>query len=179
MVLAMGTGSEVLEGSAEASTSVVKNIYVTDGQHRVLCISQQLPAGMKRSDGRWRLDQFELLTELYRGKTSALHEAIDARSGLRVAIKQYRKSRLSALNRAQVGREVQIHVRLHHPNIASLYAAFEDPERVYLVQEFAPGGDLFEALKRAPDMLYTETEAAARFIAPLLDALIYLHERVR
>eukprot|EP00879_Flechtneria_rotunda_P012674 GHRR01013233.1.p1 GENE.GHRR01013233.1~~GHRR01013233.1.p1 ORF type:complete len:863 (+),score=345.89 GHRR01013233.1:1839-4427(+) len=36
--------------------------------------------------------------------------------------------------RAQVGREVQIHVRLHHPNIASLYAAFEDPERVYLVQ---------------------------------------------
>lgn len=49
------------------------------------------------------INQFELLTELYRGKTSLLHEAIDKCSGSRVAVKQYRKAQLSPLNRCDCG----------------------------------------------------------------------------
>jgi hypothetical protein len=45
------------------------------------------------------VDQFELLVELYHGKTSMLHEAQHRASGQRVAIKQYRKSHLTPLSK--------------------------------------------------------------------------------
>ena len=35
-----------------------------------------------------------------------------------------------------------------HPNILRLYGYFYDDERVYLVLEYAPGGELYGALKK-------------------------------
>ena len=46
------------------------------------------------------------------------------------------------------------------------------------LQEFASGGDLFEALKHQPSMVFNEATAVARFMAPCLDALAYLQDRV-
>jgi hypothetical protein len=46
------------------------------------------------------------------------------------------------------------------------------------LQEFAPGGDLFEALKHQASMMYGELEAVGRFLQPCLQALAYLHDRV-
>ena len=45
------------------------------------------------------VDNFELHKELYRGKTSLLYMATDKQSGLPVALKLYRKKKLSTLNR--------------------------------------------------------------------------------
>ena len=56
-----------------------------------------------------------------------------------LAVKTYRKRRLSALNRRQVAREVAIHAQLGHPHVVALYAAFEDADKVYLLQEYAEG----------------------------------------
>lgn len=39
----------------------------------------------------------------------------------------------------QVTREIKIHSALRHAHIIDLYAAFEDADNVYLVQEFAYG----------------------------------------
>ncbi|WIA08896.1 hypothetical protein OEZ85_008316 [Tetradesmus obliquus] len=140
---------------------------------------------MKRKKVKWlrrsapmrHVDQFELVEELYHGKTSTLHEAQHRASGLHVAIKQYKKSHLTPLSKFQIEREVRIHITLRHPHIIELLAAFEDPEHVYLVQEFAPGGDLFEALKHQSSMMYGELEAVGRFMHPCLQALAYLHDR--
>jgi hypothetical protein len=46
------------------------------------------------------------------------------------------------------------------------------------LQEFAPGGDLFEALKHQASMMFRELEAVGRFLHPCLQALAYLHDRV-
>eukprot|EP00775_Hariotina_reticulata_P002434 gene2434-2738_t len=132
----------------------------------------------------WCIEQFEMLLELYRGKTSRLYKALDKCSGSYVALKQYRKAALSPLNRRQVEREMGIHVRQHHPNIIMLHAAFEDDNSYYLVQELAGGGaagdggggDLFEALKRQPGFKYSE-QAASQLVAQMLQALVYLHEQ--
>lgn len=43
--------------------------------------------------------------------------------------------------RAQVSREIEIHASLLHPNIVRLYAAFEDADGIYLVQEYAARGE--------------------------------------
>lgn len=70
-----------------------------------LCCSQSTPitfhfmAAMCGVPTRRRVDDFELHKELYRGKTSLLYSATDRRSGIPVALKLYRKRKLSVLNR--------------------------------------------------------------------------------
>ena len=46
----------------------------------------------------------------------------------------------------QVTREIKIHSALRHAHIIDLYAAFEDADNVYLVQEFAYGACTNSAL---------------------------------
>lgn len=47
------------------------------------------------------------------------------------------KAQLSLI--LQVNREIQLHSVLKHENIIDFYAAFEDTDNVYLVQEYAHG----------------------------------------
>ena len=55
--------------------------------------------------GPWRVEDFELHKQLYKGKASLLFRASCRVSGLAVALKLYRKARLSALNWFQVQRD--------------------------------------------------------------------------
>jgi serine/threonine protein kinase len=59
-----------------------------------------------------------------------------------VAVKMYHKDRMSGMNVRQVAREIEIHASLLHPHIIRLYAAFEDGDGIYLVQEYAAQGVL-------------------------------------
>lgn len=68
---------------------------------RTVFVSGSCPAAMSRV-GAWRLEDFELQRQLYKGKASLLYKAICRLSGLPVALKLYRKQRLSALNWYQV-----------------------------------------------------------------------------
>jgi hypothetical protein len=45
------------------------------------------------------------------------------------------------------------------------------------MQEFAPGGDLYEELKRCGGRMQA-SEAAHAYLAPFLAALVYLHGKV-
>ena len=132
-------------------------------------------SGLGREHGAaWRLEDYDLHRQLYKGKASLLYSATCRASGARVALKLYRKARLSELNWYQVAREVCLHSRLSHPHVVDLFAAFEDKDHVYLVQEYASGGDLYEALKRAGGKL-KESAVAGEVVAPCLDAVAYLH----
>lgn len=71
---------------------------------------------------------------MYRGRASALFKAVHRASQTLVALKLYRKKKLSVLNRCQVEREARLQTQLSHPHIVQLYAAFEDEKHVYMVQ---------------------------------------------
>jgi aurora kinase len=45
------------------------------------------------------VEDFDLHKELYRGKTSLVYMATDKQSGVQVALKLYRKRKLSTMNR--------------------------------------------------------------------------------
>eukprot|EP00798_Chlamydomonas_sp_ICE-L_P005086 gene5086-34884_t len=148
--------------------------HITEGpEPRTICVSPSIPASMIRST-IWKLEDFDLHKELYRGKTSLLYSATCKKSGMHIALKLYRKKKLSVLNRYQVEREIRIHISLDHENCIKLYAAFEDKKNVYMVQEFAGCGDLFEDLKRNGGQL-KEKQAVRDVIAPFLSAISYLH----
>jgi len=46
-----------------------------------------------------RVEDFDLHKELYRGKTSLVYMATDKQSGMQVALKLYRKRKLSTMNK--------------------------------------------------------------------------------
>ncbi|PRW57075.1 aurora other [Chlorella sorokiniana] len=131
---------------------------------------------MERSNGHWCLSDFALGKQLYKGKASTLYQATDKVSGVVVALKSYSKRRLSDLNWYQVEREIRLHSQLRHPNIIQLYAAFEDDNYVFMVTEFAAGGDLYEDLKRSGGQ-HRERVVAGDLLPPFMSALAYMHTR--
>lgn len=74
-----------------------------------------------------------------------------------------------------------------HPNILRLYGYFYDATRVYLILEYAPGGELYkqlqdtEARREAKNKIRLETvlsqPRAASIVKSLCKALIHCHKR--
>lgn len=91
-------------------------------------------------------------------------------------IKMYHKERLNKANMKQVEREIKIHSELKHPNIVQLFAAFEDEDCVYLVEEFAGGGDLYQELARHGGRMI-EAHVSHALIGQILSAMAHLHAR--
>ncbi len=76
-------------------------LYEGNIEPRTVHVTESCPPAMSRA-GTWRLEDFELHKQLYKGKASLLYRATCRLSGLPVALKLYRKLRLSALNWYQV-----------------------------------------------------------------------------
>ena len=94
------------------------------------------------------------------------------------AIKVINKSRLlkeslKCIN--QVRREIEIQSHLHHPNILSIYNFFWDKKNVYLVIEYALGGELFKLLHKEPDGRFSEQKAAF-YIKQVCEGIEYIHK---
>ena len=45
-------------------------------------------------------------------------------------------------------REIEIQAHLKHENILKMHGFFSDEEKIYLILEYAPGGELFGILKK-------------------------------
>jgi serine/threonine protein kinase len=74
----------------------------------------------------------------------------------------------------QLRREIEIQSHLRHPNILRLFGYFYDDERIYLILEYAPGGEIYKELtkiKRFPE------DRAGRYIAQIARALIHCHKK--
>jgi len=116
------------------------------------------------------------LKKIGRGAMSTVYLCQCPGSRIPVVAKLYHKDRLHRLNVKQIMREIDIHSRLNHTNIVKLFAAFEDDECIYLVQEHAEHGDLYQELARHGGRML-EAHVSQRIVPQLLDALTHLHAR--
>ncbi|KAJ0164307.1 Serine/threonine-protein kinase ksp1 [Colletotrichum tanaceti] len=72
--------------------------------------------------------------------------------------------------------ELVLHRHLgSHPNIVNLLNTFETESHLYLVLEFCPQGDLYEAIRNGQGPL--ETEHVRQFMLQLVDAVDYIHSK--
>lgn len=74
----------------------------------------------------------------------------------------------------QLRREIEIQSHLRHRNILRLYGYFYDAQRIYLILEYAPNGEIFKQLQL--ENRFTE-ETTSHYIHDLAQALKYCHQR--
>jgi serine/threonine protein kinase len=72
-----------------------------------------------------------------------------------------------------VKREIRIHKRLNHPNVIKLWHYFEDKTHIYLVLEYAVGGNLVELIRKRWKL--PENDAFNYFFQTCL-GMDYLHK---
>ncbi|VDM09958.1 unnamed protein product [Wuchereria bancrofti] len=124
---------------------------------------------------QWSLDDFEIGRALGKGRFGNVYLAREIESKFVVALKVVYKSQLEQNNlRRQLRREIEIQYHLRHPNILRLYGYFHDDDRVYLVLEFAPKGNLFQHLQV---MKTFPPELAAKYMYQLASAMEYCQQK--
>jgi hypothetical protein len=95
------------------------------------------------------LNDFEIGKKLGRGKFGRVYLAREKQSQFLVAIKVISKNQLRKSGvEHQIRREIEIQTHLDHENILKLYGFFWDQRRIYLILEYAPGGELYKELKK-------------------------------
>jgi len=126
---------------------------------------------------RWTLADFDIGRALGKGKFGNVYLAREKKSKFIVALKVlFKKELKKAKVEHQLRREIEIQTHLRHPNILRMFGYFHDEGRVYLILEYAPGGELYKSLQNESDKRFDESRSAT-YIAQLSDALIYCHSR--
>ncbi|KAJ3210043.1 MAP/microtubule affinity-regulating kinase 3 [Entophlyctis luteolus] len=95
-------------------------------------------------------------------------------TGVEVAIKVIDKTTLDEKKLSKLYREVRIMKHLNHPHIVKLYEVIETKYTVFLVMEYASGGELYDYLVVHGKM--KEKEARAKF-RQILSAVSYCHKK--
>jgi len=135
----------------------------------------------KFADGVVLDGRYQTIAPLNHGSFGMVFMARDLRTYETVAIKCLTKK--SAATDAGLdfaiddkSEELVLHSRLgRHPNIVNLVDSFETDAHVYLVLEFCPRGDLYEAIRNGHGPL--ETEHVRRFMLELVDAVAFVHSK--
>jgi serine/threonine protein kinase len=90
-----------------------------------------------------------------------------------VAIKIVDKRRLDSENLAKIYREIRVLKMLKHPHIVKLYQVMETNNMIYLVQELAKNGEIYDLIARQTRL--SENEAREKFWQ-IISAIDYLHK---
>lgn len=91
-----------------------------------------------------------------------------------MAVKILEKGKIADVNDVErVAREIHILKLIRHPNIVQLYEIIETPKQLYLIMEYASGGELFEHI--VSQNRVKEKEACA-FFQQILAGVEYLHK---
>eukprot|EP01104_Vermistella_antarctica_P013395 TRINITY_DN4040_c0_g1_i1.p1 TRINITY_DN4040_c0_g1~~TRINITY_DN4040_c0_g1_i1.p1 ORF type:complete len:464 (+),score=118.29 TRINITY_DN4040_c0_g1_i1:95-1393(+) len=159
--------------SASAKPTAVKPTAV---KPKTTSASSKIPTNPMNEPGKeWSMSDFEVGKPLGRGKFGNVYLAREKKTQFIVALKVLFKKQLQNSGvEHQLRREIEIQSHLRHQNVLRLYGYFYDAQRVYLILEFAPGGELYKHLKKAEDKHFTE-DRGAQLIRMMVESLSYLH----
>ncbi|XP_036379594.1 serine/threonine-protein kinase SIK3 homolog isoform X1 [Megalops cyprinoides] len=110
------------------------------------CITSpgHLPASSRPPPAR--VGYYEIERTIGKGNFAVVKLATHIITKAKVAIKIVDKTQLDEENLKKIFREVQIMKMLRHPHIIRLYQVMETERMIYLVTEYASGGEIFDHL---------------------------------
>eukprot|EP01114_Cavostelium_apophysatum_P003103 TRINITY_DN1283_c0_g1_i1.p1 TRINITY_DN1283_c0_g1~~TRINITY_DN1283_c0_g1_i1.p1 ORF type:complete len:492 (+),score=179.30 TRINITY_DN1283_c0_g1_i1:41-1477(+) len=116
--------------------------------------------------------KYDLGKVIGRGAFSVVKIGIRKSNGKKYAVKIISKKLIDKKELTLLEREIDIMQKLQHPNIIQLVEVVDTPETLYLVLEFASGGELFDAIINKGS--YSELEAA-KIVRQILEAISFVH----
>ncbi|XP_076029278.1 MAP/microtubule affinity-regulating kinase 3-like isoform X33 [Oratosquilla oratoria] len=134
-------------------------------------------SGTRVSSSRSRTEEigkYRLLKTIGKGNFAKVKLAKHIPTGKEVAIKIIDKTQLNPGSLQKLFREVRIMKILDHPNIVKLFQVIETDKTLYLVMEYASGGEVFDYLVFHGRM--KEKEARAKF-RQIVSAVQYCHQK--
>ncbi|XP_069028703.1 LOW QUALITY PROTEIN: MAP/microtubule affinity-regulating kinase 3-like [Embiotoca jacksoni] len=136
----------------------------------------EVPARSARSttDESPHVGNYRLLKTIGKGNFAKVKLARHVLTGREVAIKIIDKTQLNPTSLQKLFREVRIMKILNHPNIVKLFEVIETEKTLYLVMEYASGGEVFDYLVAHGRM--KEKEARAKF-RQIVSAVQYCHQK--
>ena len=120
-------------------------------------------------------DKYEIIKEIGSGGFSRCLLVKNKTTGLLFACKELPKKKLSDYEGLM--REVNLMIKLDHPNIIKLYEVYENEKYIYLIMELCTGGELFDRITENTenDIQFTEKQAADLF-KQMMSAINYCHK---
>jgi calcium-dependent protein kinase len=120
-------------------------------------------------------DKYEIIKEIGEGGFSRCYLIKNKITGEKYACKELAKKNLSDYDGLM--REVNLMIKLDHPNIIKLYEVYENTKSIYLIMELCTGGELFDRIVENTESgkLFTEKQAANLF-KQMMSAINYCHK---
>uniref|UniRef100_A0A2K6N1T6 non-specific serine/threonine protein kinase n=1 Tax=Rhinopithecus bieti TaxID=61621 RepID=A0A2K6N1T6_RHIBE len=137
-----------------------------DGRQEVTSRTSRSGARCRNSiascaDEQPHIGNYRLLKTIGKGNFAKVKLARHILTGREVAIKIIDKTQLNPTSLQKLFREVRIMKILNHPNIVKLFEVIETEKTLYLIMEYASGGEVFDYLVAHGRM--KEKEARAKF----------------
>ncbi|XP_062850258.1 serine/threonine-protein kinase MARK2 isoform X2 [Trichomycterus rosablanca] len=126
------------------------------------------------TDEQPHIGNYRLLKTIGKGNFAKVKLARHVLTGKEVAVKIIDKTQLNSTSLQKLFREVRIMKLLNHPNIVKLFEVIETEKTLYLVMEYASGGEVFDYLVAHGRM--KEKEARAKF-RQIVSAVQYCHQK--
>ncbi|KAL7736702.1 hypothetical protein ACLKA6_015563 [Drosophila palustris] len=157
------------------------NVVVTRTNVYGNSVAQGSPNLQMRSSApmRWRateehIGKYKLIKTIGKGNFAKVKLAKHLPTGKEVAIKIIDKTQLNPGSLQKLFREVRIMKMLDHPNIVKLFQVIETEKTLYLIMEYASGGEVFDYLVLHGRM--KEKEARVKF-RQIVSAVQYCHQK--
>nr|BAK00101.1 predicted protein [Hordeum vulgare subsp. vulgare] len=120
------------------------------------------------------MDRYEIGRHLGQGNFAKVYYARNLTSGQAVAIKMIDKEKVSRVGlMVQIKREISIMRLVRHPNVLKLFEVMASKSKIYLVLEYAKGGELFNKITKGK----LSEDAARKYFHQLISAVDYCHSR--
>lgn len=122
------------------------------------------------------MEKYSFVEMLGKGSFGAAWLVARKSDRLLLAAKEVRLDGLSQEDCEAAVHEIRVLANLHHPNIIQYAEHFQEQGTLFIIMEYADGGDLYKLIQSRHGVLFTEEEIL-HYFSQICLALNYLHEK--
>lgn len=124
------------------------------GRSYANCTNNQISLNLLREISRLKkeveigdcLDDFEIIDILGKGAFGVVYKAVSKINRLEYVLKKLSTKNMDQEKSKSIVREVQLLKKLKHPNIITYYNSFIEDNNLFIVMEYARGGDYYKVI---------------------------------